>query len=77
MPLFSSSGTFRESRSVEFSPGTVGSGEKDMDTGWNREAPLEQSDTELRATGESRKVIRANRRLILHARMCKKFRPLV
>jgi hypothetical protein len=46
-----------------------------MDIGWNREAPLEQSDTELRATGESRKVIRANRRLILYARMCKKFRP--
>jgi hypothetical protein len=36
---------------------------------------LEQSVTELSATGESRKVVRANRRLILHRRRWKKFRP--
>jgi hypothetical protein len=64
-----------DKRSVEFSPGTVGSGEKDMDVGLKTEAPLEQSDTELRATGESRKAVRANRRLILHHILCKKFRP--
>jgi hypothetical protein len=30
---------------VEFSPGTVGSGEKDMDVSLNSDSPFEQSDT--------------------------------
>ena len=46
MPLLMASGTFMERRRVEFLPGTVGSGENDMDVGLKRDWPLEQSDTE-------------------------------
>ena len=64
MPLLISSGTFMERRRVEFLPGTVGSGENDMDVGLKRDWPLEQSDTEAPVDARSR-VNRANTRLIL------------
>jgi hypothetical protein len=42
-------GTFIDKRSVEFSPGTVGSGEKLIEVNVKSPRPLEQSDTEERA----------------------------
>ena len=45
VPLVISSGTVIERNKVEFSPGTVGSGEKDIDVNLKREPPFEQSDT--------------------------------
>jgi hypothetical protein len=39
-------GTFIESRSVEFFPGTVGSGKKDIDVSVNLDVPDEQSLTD-------------------------------
>jgi hypothetical protein len=49
VPLATSVGTFIDRSSVEFSPGTVGSGEKLIDVSVKRAAPFEQSDTEERA----------------------------
>jgi hypothetical protein len=34
---------------VEFTPGTVGSGENEREVSCNKEAPLEQSETDARA----------------------------
>jgi len=68
VPFVISSGTFIERRSVEFWPGTVGSGEKDIEVSLKREAPFEQSVTEaLEATTDARKARTAN--IILYNRM--------
>jgi hypothetical protein len=64
VPLLIVSGTFMERRRVEFLPGTVGSGENDMDVGLKSDWPLEQSDTEAPVDARSRER-RANTRLIL------------
>ena len=45
VPPVISSGTDIDSSRVEFSPGTVGSGKKDMDVSLNSDNPFEQSDT--------------------------------
>jgi hypothetical protein len=49
VPFVTWAGTFIDSKRVEFSPGTVGSGEKLIDVSVKRARPLEQSDTEERA----------------------------
>jgi hypothetical protein len=46
VPLLTSAGTSRDKRRVEFSPGTVGSGEKVMEVSVSSDLPLEQSVTE-------------------------------
>jgi hypothetical protein len=46
VPAVISCGIFIERSRVEFSPGTVGSGEKDIDVNLNRETPFEQSVTD-------------------------------
>jgi hypothetical protein len=51
-------GTFIDSKRVEFSPGTVGSGEKVIDVSVKSARPLEQSDTE-----ESAEAIRRGARM--------------
>ena len=56
-----------ERRRVELLPGTVGSGENDMDVGLKRDWPLEQSETEALVDARSRES-RANTRLILDSR---------
>jgi hypothetical protein len=56
VPLVTSVGTFIDNKSVEFSPGTVGSGEKLIDVSVKRAAPLEQSDTEESAEAVRRGV---------------------
>ena len=43
VPSVISLGTVIESNNVEFSPGTVGSGEKDIDVNLKSEPPFEQS----------------------------------
>jgi hypothetical protein len=55
-----SSGTFIDNIRVEFTPGTVGSGAKDMEVSCNKEAPLEQSETDARAVGKRYARRRAN-----------------
>ena len=45
MPPVTCSGTDIESNSVEFIPGTVGSGVNDMEESLNRDPPFEQSVT--------------------------------
>jgi len=48
VPFDTSAGTSRDKRRVEFSPGTVGSGEKLMEVSLSSDLPLEQSVTEER-----------------------------
>jgi hypothetical protein len=46
VPFVISSGIFIDRRRVEFCPGIVGSGEKDIEVSLKRDAPLEQSETD-------------------------------
>ena len=48
VPFVTSAGTCINKRRVEFSPGTVGSGEKLIEVSVSRDFPLEQSVTEER-----------------------------
>jgi hypothetical protein len=56
-----SSGTFIDNIRVEFTPGTVGSGAKDMEVSCNKDVPEEQSETDARAVIAKRlKTLKAN-----------------